>query len=84
MNNQKNVSNKLLKLLDKLMQNKIYGSIEVYFEAGEITQVTQRIINKISRSNKKAVVERVASNKKVSNGHSQISRTDFSETITEI
>ena len=80
MNNQKNVSNKLIKLLDKLIQNKIYGSIEVYFEAGEVTQVTQRIINKISRSNtKKPLI-----NKTVSREHSQISRLEFSETVTEV
>ncbi len=79
MDNQKNVSNKLLKLLDKLMQNKIYGSIEVYFEAGEITQVTQRIINKIGRGNKKPLVK-----KSVSGVSPQISRSEFSETVTEI
>ncbi|KKQ10262.1 hypothetical protein A2858_04205 [Candidatus Daviesbacteria bacterium RIFCSPHIGHO2_01_FULL_36_37] len=84
MNSQKNVSNKLLKLLDRLMQKKTYGSIEIYFEAGEITQVTQRIINKIIRTNKKQLINRVASNKRVSREHNQISRTEFSETITEI
>lgn len=29
------------------MSKKMYGSIELYFEAGRITQITQRIINKV-------------------------------------
>jgi len=39
--------NGLLKILSKAMAKKMYGSIELYFEAGKITQVTQRIINKV-------------------------------------
>lgn len=29
------------------MQSKTYGSLEIFFENGKITQITQRIINKI-------------------------------------
>ncbi len=39
----------LLKIITKSVENKIYGSVEIYFEEGKITQVTQRIINKMPR-----------------------------------
>jgi hypothetical protein len=41
-------SQELFKILSKASKNKIYGSVEVFFEAGNITQITQRIINKLS------------------------------------
>lgn len=39
----------LLNILDKAMDANMYGSIEVYLEDGQITQITQRIIKKIKR-----------------------------------
>ena len=42
----------LIKILNKASDNKIYGSVEIYFEGGTITQITQRIINKIAHSQK--------------------------------
>ena len=44
---QKNVSKDLVKIISQAVEKKIYGSVEVYFEAGNITQITQRIISKI-------------------------------------
>lgn len=40
-------ANGLLKILSKAMSKKMYGSVEFYFEKGKITQITQRIINKV-------------------------------------
>ncbi|MBI2022738.1 hypothetical protein HYS97_02735 [Candidatus Daviesbacteria bacterium] len=48
MDDKKKVVEELVEILSKASQNKIYGSVEVYFEAGSITQITQRIINKVS------------------------------------
>ena len=39
--------NGLLKILAKAISKKMYGSIELYFEGGKVTQITQRIINKV-------------------------------------
>lgn len=44
---KKNFTNYIAKIFSKAINNKIYGSIEIYFEEGRVTQVTQRIINKI-------------------------------------
>lgn len=52
MNFQKSFSQDLLKIVSKAVNNKIYGSVEIYFEAGSITQITQRIINKIRQPKK--------------------------------
>ncbi len=38
----------LLRILTDAVKNKIYGSVEIYFEEGRMTQITQRVINKIS------------------------------------
>lgn len=46
-NNDKQVSKDLMSILSKVVENKIYGSVEIYFEGGRITQITQRIINKV-------------------------------------
>lgn len=46
-------SKDLIKILIKAAENKTYGSVEVYFEAGKITQITQRIINKVNNINSK-------------------------------
>lgn len=47
-NGQKPASKHLSTIINKVAKDKIYGSVEVYFEAGQITQITQRIINKVS------------------------------------
>lgn len=52
MANSKTFSNDIIKILTKAVENKIYGSVEVYFEAGNITQITQRIINKVAHIKK--------------------------------
>ncbi len=48
----KNVKEQLANILNKVIEEKIYGSVEIYFEAGQMTQITQRIINKIGQQNK--------------------------------
>lgn len=40
-------SQQFAKIISQAISKKMYGSIEIYFEAGRVTQVTQRIINKI-------------------------------------
>ncbi|OGE14434.1 hypothetical protein A3F00_00040 [Candidatus Daviesbacteria bacterium RIFCSPHIGHO2_12_FULL_37_11] len=47
MEDSRNFLKNLLSLFKKAIENKTYGSIEIYFEAGKITQITERIINKI-------------------------------------
>lgn len=49
------ISQELASILSKAVDNKIYGSVEIYFEDGEITQITQRIIKKVNR--KKSNIE---------------------------
>ena len=49
----KDFSKDLLKIISQAVEKKIYGSIEVYFEAGNVTQITQRIINKIRNQSEK-------------------------------
>lgn len=44
----KPASQHLTSILNKVAEDKIYGSVEVYFEAGQITQITQRIISKVT------------------------------------
>ena len=51
-NGREKFSKNLLRILDKAVDKKIYGSVEIYFEAGKITQVTQRIINKVTHIQK--------------------------------
>lgn len=53
MDSQKLFSDDLTKIITHAIKNKIYGSIEVYFEEGNVTQITQRIINKIKSHKKK-------------------------------
>ncbi len=50
MDPQKPYTKDLAKIISQAIEKKIYGSIEVYFEAGNVTQITQRIINKIRRN----------------------------------
>lgn len=42
-----NISPDLTQILTKAIGEKIYGSVEIYFEEGKITQITQRIIKKV-------------------------------------
>lgn len=44
-----NPTTDLLNILSKAMDAKVYGSIEVYLEEGQITQISQRVIKKIKR-----------------------------------
>lgn len=48
-NQNKPFAQELINILSKATNSKIYGSVEVFFEAGQITQITQRIINKLAR-----------------------------------
>jgi hypothetical protein len=43
------ISKDILEMLKKIRDGKIYGSVEIYFEEGEVTQITQRIIKKVSK-----------------------------------
>lgn len=88
MNGQKNISEKVLKLLNKIRQNKIYGSVEVYFEGGEITQVTQRIISKINKTSKvnpeKNKISGLKTNSKFQGTTTLTSSQEFAEITTKI
>ena len=46
---QTEVNADLIDIINKIREHKIYGSVEIYFEAGEVTQITQRIINKVKK-----------------------------------
>jgi hypothetical protein len=69
----KNPTTDLLNILSKAMDANMYGSVEVYLEDGQITQITQRIIKKIKQSKQK--------NTPVKNNHSKISRKDEEVTL---
>ncbi|MBI2021760.1 DUF2292 domain-containing protein [Candidatus Daviesbacteria bacterium] len=71
-NTQKNFTSNISKLLERIKEKKIYGSIEIYFEGGEVTQITQRIINKISR----AKGNTMTSKKKKTNPLSQVKSSE--------
>jgi len=45
-----NPTTDLLNILSKAMDAKVYGSIEIYLEDGQITQISQRVIKKIKRN----------------------------------
>lgn len=49
MDPKQNSTNDLLNILSKAMDANMYGSVEVYLEDGQITQITQRIIKKIKK-----------------------------------
>lgn len=44
-----NPTTDLLNILSKAMDSKVYGSIEIYLEEGQITQISQRVIKKIKK-----------------------------------
>lgn len=73
MDNSSELSKQILKIVTQAVAKKIYGSIEVYFEAGRVTQVTQRIINKVrSRKQQKNEDVRIVRQKSSGNGHQDI------------
>lgn len=45
------ISNKLLEEISEAIRGKQYGSIEIYIEAGEVTQITERVIKKYRSNN---------------------------------
>lgn len=49
MDPKQNPTTDLLNILSKAMDSNMYGSVEVYLEDGQITQITQRIIKKIKK-----------------------------------
>lgn len=53
MNNSKKISEDLVAIINNAVGSRIYGSVEIYFEDGKVTQVTQRIIRKISHKDEK-------------------------------
>lgn len=50
MDGSKSVPKDLITIITKVMANKIYGSVEIFFHAGKITQITERTINKLTES----------------------------------
>ncbi len=57
----------LLRLLERAFDQKIYGSVEVFLEEGQITQVTQRIINKVKRPTSMSHSPKTANGRKTDN-----------------
>ena len=49
MDSKQSPTTDLLNILSKAMDANMYGSVEVYLEDGQITQITQRIIKKIKK-----------------------------------
>lgn len=73
---KKAVSLELLTIIGKAVKDKIYGSVEVYFEAGNITQITQRIINKVKNSQDKKLPQiRIKVNASAKKTHHQEANT---------
>jgi len=50
----KKVEEDILNILSKAEEAQMYGSIEIYIEGGNVTQITQRIIKKISKPGKRS------------------------------
>ena len=61
----------LIKILSHDVGSRIYGSIEIFFEEGRITQITQRIISKVYKQEK--VKYQTKSNKE-GNGSEEITQ----------
>jgi hypothetical protein len=70
MDETNNPTTDLLNILSKAMDAKVYGSIEVYLEEGQITQISQRVIKKIkrSRTSHQITVKKNGAARKSSNG----------------
>ena len=47
----------IIKILAKVVENNIYGSVEIFFEKGKVTQITQRIIKKVHHDNSNYGIE---------------------------
>ena len=56
-NGESKYSKELLKIISRAVDGRIYGSVEIYFENGRITQITQRIINKVNHPKPKVQEE---------------------------
>ena len=48
------------RIIEKAVAKKSYGSIEIYLESGRITQITERIINKIPSGEKKLIGQQIS------------------------
>ena len=55
MDSKNNPATELLSILSKAIDAKVYGSVEVYLEDGQITQISQRIIKKIKKTENRVV-----------------------------
>ena len=42
----KNISSKLLKEIVEAVKGKFYGSVEIYIQDSQVTQITERVIKK--------------------------------------
>lgn len=69
MEDSRNFLKNLISLFKKAIENKTYGSIEIFFEAGKITQITERIINKIQNKVERPIEQSFTD--KSSKGYSQ-------------
>lgn len=52
MEDSKLISQEIVEIFKKIREGRIYGSVEIYFEEGEATQITQRIIKKVGTKKK--------------------------------
>lgn len=46
--NYKTLFENLVAILTNVFKNGVYGSVEIFFEKGRVTQITQRTIKKIN------------------------------------
>lgn len=53
------ITSKLLTEIKEAIQNKFYGSVEIYIQDSKVTQITERVIKKLSEGS--------LNNKKLSN-----------------
>ncbi len=51
------VNERLLAEIKKTLENKEYGSVEIYIEASKVVQITERIIRKTNQKNPKNKTE---------------------------
>lgn len=82
MKKQQLLSKELIQILTKATDGKIYGSVEIYFEQGQITQITQRIISKIQKP-KAEPIRRYDSQRKQPPSHfssKKLDKTDLPST----
>lgn len=70
-----NPTTDLLNILSKAMDSKVYGSIEIYLEDGQITQISQRVIKKIKKSHSSShqvKIKKNSTNRKLSSSESPV------------